>query len=229
MDLWKIVVPALAGSGLVAWGALDPRSQLFGVTLRRVERGCALTFDDGPDPEVTPRLLSLLDRYKVPATFFVLGKYVRQHSGLTREICARKHQIGNHSYAHPSLLFMTRPQIRDELNRCEDAIVSATGKHTDCVRPPFGFRGPHFDTVARQAGFSRTVMWSVNAHDWNAQPAASVGRRLQKVGQGDIVLLHDGDHRTPGADRSHMLQALEYWLPRWKDSGLEFVLTAPGC
>jgi peptidoglycan-N-acetylglucosamine deacetylase len=222
MDLWKIVVPGLACTGLAAWGALDPRSQLFGLTQRRVERGCALTFDDGPNPEVTPRLLSLLDRYAVPATFFVLGKYVCQHPELTLEISAR-HQIGNHTYAHPNLLLMTRRQIRDELNRCEDAIIAATGKRTSYVRPPFGFRGPQFDSAAHKAGFSRTVMWSVSAHDWNVQPPASVGWRLQKVGQGDIVLLHDGDHRTSNADRSHMLKALEYWLPRWKDSGLEFV------
>jgi peptidoglycan/xylan/chitin deacetylase (PgdA/CDA1 family) len=164
----------------------------------------------------------LLERYEVPATFFVLGKYVRQHPELTLEISARKHQIGNHTFAHPSLLFMSRQQIRDELKRCEDAIVAATGKRSACLRPPFGFRGPQFDSAARQAGFTTTVMWSVNAHDWKAQPAASVGRRLQKVDQGDIVLLHDGDHRVLNADRSYMLQALESWLARSKDSGLEF-------
>src|SRR5262245_48073323 len=102
MNLWTIVVPGLACSGLAAWGALDPRSQLFGVTLRHVERGLALTFDDGPNPEVTPRLLSLLEKYEVPATFFVLGKYVDQNRRLTQEIAAR-HQIGNHTYGHHSL------------------------------------------------------------------------------------------------------------------------------
>jgi peptidoglycan-N-acetylglucosamine deacetylase len=223
MDLWKLIIPALSASGLAAWGALHPASQLFGLTLRRLESGCALTFDDGPNPEVTPRLLSLLDRHEVPATFFLLGKYVREHPELAREIAARNHRIGNHTDAHPSLLFMSPGQIRDQLNRCEDAIVSSTGRRSNYVRPPFGFRGPQFDSVARQAGFSRTVMWSVNAHDWKAQPVASVGRYLRRVGDGDIVLLHDGDHRRSNADRNHMLQALEYWLPRWKDAGLEFV------
>jgi peptidoglycan-N-acetylglucosamine deacetylase len=142
MDLWKIIVPAVSASGLAAWGALHPASQLFGATLRRLERGCALTFDDGPNPEVTPRVLSLLERHEVPATFFVLGKYVRHHPGLTREIAARNHRIGNHTDAHPSLLFMRPRQIRDELNRCEDAIVSTTGRRSNYVRPPFGFRGP---------------------------------------------------------------------------------------
>jgi hypothetical protein len=66
-------------------------------------------------------------------------------------------------------------------------------------------------------------MWSVNAKDWNPQSSESVGRRIGKVKAGDIVLLHDGDHRTSKPDRRHMLQALEFWLPRWKDSGLQFV------
>ena len=66
-------------------------------------------------------------------------------------------------------------------------------------------------------------MWSVSGHDWESQPAARVSRRISKVQSGDIVLLHDGDHRLPNADRSHMIQALEYWLPRWKDSGLQFI------
>ncbi len=223
MEFWKIVVPVLSASGLAAWGAFHPGSQIFGPTLRRLEQGCALTFDDGPNPEVTPRLLALLDRHAVPATFFMLGKYVREHPALVREIAARKHRIGNHTYAHPSLLFMTRSQIRDELNRCEDALVSAIGRRSDCVRPPFGFRGPQFESVARQLGFSKPVMWSVSARDWNPQPAASIIRRLRRARAGDIVLLHDGDHRKSGADRSHTLQALESWLPQSKDSGVEFV------
>ncbi|PYS02269.1 MAG: hypothetical protein DMG12_14085 [Acidobacteria bacterium] len=192
MSPWNVVVPAVAGAGLCAWGALHPRSQLFGPTLRNAGSGCALTFDDGPNPDVTPYVLSLLEKYRVPAT-------------------------------HPSLLLFTRQRIIDELNRCEDAIIEATGRRTTRVRPPFGFRGPQFDSAARRAGFSKVVMWSVNAWDWNPQDPSSVGRRMRKVTRGDIVLLHDGDHRTSKADRRHMLQALEFWLPRWKDSGLEFV------
>ncbi len=99
----------------------------------------------------------------------------------------------------------------------------ATGRHSSCVRPPFGFRGPQFHSAAREIGLSEVVMWSVSGHDWESQPAARVSRRISKVQSGDIVLLHDGDHRLPNADRSHMIQALEYWLPRWKDSGLQFI------
>ena len=72
-------------------------------------------------------------------------------------------------------------------------------------------------------GFSKIIMWSVSGRDWKPQPVARVSRRLRKVRSGDVVLLHDGDHRAPNADRSHMLRALEYLLPYWQDSGLQFI------
>src|SRR5262245_20191855 len=138
LRMFSALVPLVAGSAVCAWGALHPKSQLFGPTLCNTGSSCALTFDDGPNPDVTPRLLSLLDKYAVRSTFFVLGKYVRKYPALTAEIAARNHEIGNHTDTHPSLLFFTRQRIVDELSRCEDAIVQAAGKHTTCVRPPFG-------------------------------------------------------------------------------------------
>ena len=221
MEAWNLLIPA-AATGLCAWGAFHPRSRLFGPVVSSAGNACALTFDDGPNPSITPRLLSLLDRHDIPATFFLLGKYVRQDPSLAAEIAAGRHVIGNHTYAHPNLLFFSRGRIEDELNRCEDAIVKATGRRSACVRPPFGFRGPQFYSAARSAGFSEIVMWSVSARDWTPQPWQRISRRVRRVRQGDILLFHDGDHRTSNADRGHTLDALEYWIPRWKDSGLRF-------
>src|SRR5438105_15116366 len=142
---------AAAGMGYCAWGAFHPRSELFGSTVCSVENGCALNFDDGPNPKVTPRLLALLEKHKVSATFFVLGKYARENPQLTAEIAAAGHVIGNHTESHPNLVFSSRKRILDELKRCEEAIVQATGRHSRCVRPPFGFRGPGFASAAPEA------------------------------------------------------------------------------
>jgi peptidoglycan-N-acetylglucosamine deacetylase len=223
MNALEIAIPVLTAIGVPAWAGLHPRSQLFGPTISKVENGCALTFDDGPNPRVTPKLLALLEKYDVPATFFVLGKYVAEYPALTREIVAAKHTIGNHSNSHPSLLFFSQRRIMDELNLCSSSVTAATGQSTTLLRPPFGFRGPQFHSVTQRMGFSKIVMWSVSGRDWTAQPHSRVIHRIQKAKSGDIVLLHDGDHRVPNADRSHMLEALAYWLPRSQDAGLKFV------
>jgi peptidoglycan/xylan/chitin deacetylase (PgdA/CDA1 family) len=223
MNPLEVAIPAVAALGIPAWASFHPRSQLFGATVCSAGLGCALTFDDGPNPRVTPKLLALLEKHRVPATFFVLGKYVEQYPGLTAEILAAKHSLGNHTYAHPSLLFFSQRHIMDELNRCGEAVSEATGQIMSLVRPPFGFRGPQFHSAVQKTGSSKVVMWSVSGHDWNPQPAARITRRIRRVKPGDVVLFHDGDHRVPNADRSHMLEALAHWLPRWQDAGLKFV------
>ena len=135
MNPLEIVIPTVAALGIPAWGAFHPGSQLFGATVRSAGEACALTFDDGPNPSVTPKLLALLEKHRVPATFFVLGKYVEQHPALTGEIVAN-HTIGNHTYGHPSLLFFSKRQIMNELRRCEDAVLGATGQAMSIVRSP---------------------------------------------------------------------------------------------
>lgn len=183
----------------------------------------ALTFDDGPNPAITPSLLDLLDRHGAKATFFVIGERVRKFSALTKAIAGRGHTIGNHTENHRALTFLTQHQIEDQLARCDEVIEAATGGRARGMRPPWGFRGPQFQAVMRTRADTRVVMWSVAARDWNVQPAERVIRRLRGVKGGDIVLLHDGDHRVVEGDRRHTVAALEHWLPRWKDSGLRFV------
>jgi peptidoglycan/xylan/chitin deacetylase (PgdA/CDA1 family) len=91
------------------------------------------------------------------------------------------------------------------------------------MRPPFGYRGPHLSPVVRRVGFRGVVMWSRGARDWRPQPIADMVHRLRRVRGGDIVLLHDGDHRRLRGDRNITLAALDYWLPMWISAGLQFV------
>lgn len=184
----------------------------------------ALTFDDGPNPAATPALLDLLEAHAVRATFFLIGSHVRAFPALAREIAARGHAVGNHTETHPNLIFLSRAKLREELNRCREAILSAVGgAGPRWMRPPFGFRGSQLDAVVRELGYSGVAMWSKWAWDWKPQPAQPVIHRLRRVIGGDIVLLHDGDHRLLEGDRRHTIAALAHWLPRWKEAGMRFV------
>lgn len=221
----EAVCGACGTGAFLSWASVAPRSQLFGPTVRRTgdPSTMAITFDDGPNPAVTPALLDLLEKYQARATFFLIGRNVRLFPELTREIAARGHAIGNHTETHPSLTFMHPRRIAGQLTRCDEAIESVTGKRPRWMRPPFGFRGPQLNGVVRQRGSLGVVMWSVLAWDWKPQPAAPVIRRLRRARGGDIVLLHDGDHRVVEGDRRHSVDALAHWLPRWRDRGLRFV------
>jgi peptidoglycan/xylan/chitin deacetylase (PgdA/CDA1 family) len=183
----------------------------------------ALTFDDGPNPAVTPALLDLLERHGARATFFQIGKYARALPSLTKEVFERGHTIGNHTETHPRLTFLSPKRITEELDRCSQALVTATGQTSRWLRPPYGFRGPQLDGAVRTwRDNTRVVMWSISGRDWRPQPVEKIIQRLHRAQGGDIVLLHDGDHRMSHGDRRLTISALEYWLPRWKDTGIRF-------
>ncbi len=246
MNPWLIEAPAaalLAAAGITAYGAVYPRSQLFGRTICRTNspRKLAITFDDGPNPAITPRLLDLLSQYNARATFFLIGRYVRECPDLVKETVARGHTVGNHTETHPNLLWQTPTQVRIELRLCHDAISNTVGSAPKWFRPPFGMRNPCVIPAARELAY-RTVMWTLIPGDWRERPVEWLIARMQPIaqhaqhglansaraavtgaGDGDILCLHDGAHRQLNGDRSRTLAALEYWLPRWRDLGLEFV------
>jgi peptidoglycan-N-acetylglucosamine deacetylase len=221
---WFAAGGVCAASGIFAWGAVAPSSELFGPTLRRLagSSAIAITFDDGPNPSVTPQLLDLLERHKATATFFLIGKYVRAAPALAKEIVERGHALGNHTETHPRLTFLSSQGIEDELQRCDDAILSAAHRKPLWMRPPYGYRSPMLDRVVRRRGGAGVAMWRVSAADWKTTSPEPVIRRLRRAQPGDVVLLHDGDHRVPNGDRHHVIKALEYWLPRWNDAGMRF-------
>jgi len=128
-----IAVPSVIAAGvaaMTAYGAAHPRAQLFGHTTFQTNsaRKLAITFDDGPNPALTPQLLELLAKYNANATFFLVGKYVRESPALVKEIAARGHLIGNHTETHPHLVFCGREETRCELQSCSQAIAQIIHK-----------------------------------------------------------------------------------------------------
>jgi len=214
-----------AAAGTWAWGSFLPSSQLFGATIRRTgdPQAMALTFDDGPNPAATPRLLDLLDLHNIHATFFLIGGRVRQFPALAARIAAAGHSIGNHTDTHPILTFQSPRRIQFELEACRSAIAGAIGHDPQWMRPPFCARGPHVTVALHHAGFGAAVMWSAWARDWKEKTPEGVMRHLRRAGGGDVVLLHDGDYRVPEGKRQHTIDALAIMIPKWKSAGIRFV------
>jgi peptidoglycan/xylan/chitin deacetylase (PgdA/CDA1 family) len=237
-----IAGPAVAAgvAGIAAYGAFYPRSQIFGPAIwcTNSPRKLALTFDDGPNPAITPKLLDLLDRFNAKATFFLIGRFVRECPEIVKETVARGHSVGNHTETHPNLLWSSPTQVRIELRLCQDAIRNATGLPPKWFRPPYGMRNPWAIRLARELG-CQTEMWTLMPGDWRDKPVEWLIPRMQPIadhvlkssksisksggGWGDVLCLHDGSHRGLNGDRTRTLAALEHWLPRWRDLGFEFV------
>ncbi len=204
---------------------MAPTGQWYGRTFTGLARGgkqIALTYDDGPNDPHTLRLLEVLARHNVHATFFLIGRFVQQRPDIAREIVRAGHVVGNHTFNHPSLIFKSAAEIRQELTACGSALHDAVGAHSNLFRPPFGGRRPAVLRIARELGLE-PVMWNVTGYDWNAPSAAAIERKVTKqIRGGDVILLHDGGHKAMGADRSQTVLATEKLIERYKGEGYEF-------
>jgi peptidoglycan/xylan/chitin deacetylase (PgdA/CDA1 family) len=178
-------------------------------------RGVALTFDDGPDPEWTPRVLDLLDAADAKATFFVIGRKVDAHADVVREIVRRGHALGLHSYEHDRLFSLRgERRVKSDLERGLAAIERVTGVRPSIFRPPIGHTNPVIARVADAMDLA-IVGWSVSGRDGvRADPARVAARVRGGLRDGAIVLLHDaaerGD-REPAAVRAlpEILRAID--------------------
>ena len=223
-----IGLAAAAAASAAGYQSMAPTGQWLGRTLASGTPGSrqlALTFDDGPNDPHTLRLLEVLAGHGVSATFFMIGRYVRERPDIARAVAAAGHVIGNHTFTHPLLIFQSGAQTRVELTSCRQALEDAIGGHSNLFRPPFGGRRPATLRIARELGL-KTVMWNVTGYDWEAPPAAvieaKVARQIRAEG-GDVILLHDGGHKAMGADRAQTVIATDNLIRRYKEQGFEFV------
>ena len=205
---------------------MAPTAQWYGRTFTGLTRGArqiALTYDDGPNDPHTLRLLEVLALHRVQATFFLIGRYVRQHPELVREVVQAGHIVGNHTFTHPLLTFKSENEIRQELSDCRIALQDVIGEHSNLFRPPFGGRRPAVLRLARELGLE-PVMWSVTGYDWNSPPASVIERKVtRQIRGGDVILLHDGGHKQMGADRSQTVIATDRLISIYGSQGYEFV------
>ncbi len=216
-------VAGIAAAGLCTYAALSAGSQLFGRTLiaNRNPNEIALTFDDGPNDPYTFRLLEILAAHQIRATFFMIGRFVRQRPDIVRAVQAAGHLIGNHTMTHPWLVMESPANVRRELADCNAALEDVLGERVSYFRPPHGSRRPDVLRTARELGLT-PVMWNVIGHDWESGIRAEdvlrhveTGiRRNRRAGWGSNIVLHDGGQAGIGQDRSATVRAIQHLLPR---------------
>ena len=223
---WALGAVVLNHAVLTAAG-LWPRSSLLGPNLIRlpdaaVARGeIAITVDDGPDPEVTPRVLDILDTFRARATFFCIAERAHAQPALVREIVARGHSVQNHSQVHRHNFSLLGPRaMAAEIGRAQDTLAGITGVRPTCFRAPAGLRNPFLDPVLHRLGL-QLVSWTRRGFDTRERDPQRVLLRLSKgLARGDILLLHDG-HAARGAhDRAIVLDVLPLLLDRVRGDGL---------
>jgi peptidoglycan-N-acetylglucosamine deacetylase len=222
-----MLLPALAATGAAAltaggyaYAAMCPTSQIFGkaIVASPQAQEFALTYDDGPNDPYTLQLLDVLAKHDVKATFFVIGRFVRQRPDIVRAIRSAGHLVGNHTVTHPVLLFQSPQRVREELAGCNAAIEDALGEPVHYFRPPHGARRPDVLHTAHELGL-KPVLWNVMGYDWKPTTAEAVLgnlqkgiRRNQRRNTGSNLLLHDGGQAGIGQDRAHSVIATDRLL-----------------
>ncbi len=221
-----IGLSAAAAASALGYQTMSPTGQWYGRTFAKGIHGSkqlALTYDDGPNDPYTYKLLEVLEKYSIHATFFMIGEFVRQRPEIARAVAQAGHVIGNHTFEHPRLIFASEAQTRKQLVDCRNALNDAIGEHSNLFRPPFGGRRPATLRIARHLELE-TVMWNVPSYDWKARSAAVIEEKVaRQIRGGDVILLHDGQHRAFGADRGQTVIATGNLIRRLKESGYEFV------
>jgi peptidoglycan-N-acetylglucosamine deacetylase len=228
---WMWIVAVLAGNHLVViTSVFCPRGRLLGPNVVRLPAAAAargevaLTFDDGPDPDVTPRVLDLLDRFEMKASFFCIGSKVRAHPDIVHDIIARGHTVENHSFDHPHAFAMIGPKRASrDIDAAQAAIERASGCHPRYFRAPNGFRNPWLDPVLARRNL-RYVSWTRRGLDTVRHDAAAVTRALTRdLKAGDILLLHDGNCGRASDGCAMVLTVLPTLLERLHCAGLKSV------
>ena len=190
----------------------------------RQEKRIALTFDDGPHPRYTEKILGILEKYDVKATFFMIGSNARLYPDVARKVSAAGHEIGNHTYTHPHMLKLSEEGLLEEIKKTESVFSEIGIKKPRLFRPPEGYRTKEQCEVLSKEDY-RVVVWSLDTHDWQGKPSSEIIKHVEEnIKGGDILLFHDyisGQNTT--------ITALEQLIPKLLKDGYEFVCVSDLC
>jgi peptidoglycan/xylan/chitin deacetylase (PgdA/CDA1 family) len=235
--LWPWALSAVVANHLALTAAgLWPRATLLGPNLTRLPPGAAargevaLTIDDGPDPEVTPAVLALLDKHAARASFFCVGERIAANPPLAREIVARGHNVENHSQRHLHRFSLLGPRaLRAEIGGAQESIAFATGAAPRFFRAPAGLRNPFLEPQLARAGLT-LVSWTRRGFDTvSPDPDRVLARLTRGLRGGDILLLHDGHARRTAGGAPVILEVLPRLLAAVRAAGLTPVTLRAAC
>lgn len=216
---WLIVTAAITVLLIMVWASADISSGIYLKSFCRkstAEKILTLTFDDGPDEIMTPKVLDVLKQYNIKATFFLIGNKTVQHPQIVKRLIAEGHSIGNHTYSHKGIFPLSSAKVVEtELQNCSDAIADISGVEPKLFRPPFGVTNPIIGRVVRCSGLN-SIGWSIRSLDTLSRRSREdiCSRIIRQLHPGAIILLHD---RCNDADV--LLQML---IPRIIEKGYTF-------
>lgn len=186
---------------------------------RNSEKKIALTFDDGPHPVYTKRILSILNKYNAKATFFIIGANVQHYGSVLDEIVLNGHELGNHTFSHENIKNKSAESIVSELENCTEVIYKKCGQRTNLFRPPGGIMADICISNTTILSDYKIIYWSIDTRDWEHQSSENIAKNvISKIQPGDIILMHDyigKNSPTPAA--------LEIIIPQLQKQGYEFV------
>ncbi len=185
----------------------------------------ALTFDDGPSPVWTPRILDELKRAGIKATFFMIGQHVEKYPEIAKRVAREGHEIGNHTYDHHVLIYYKMYELEKEVKEAEEVIRSVTGRTTKYFRPPKAMLTGEEKQKLKEMGYG-IVLWSLNSKDWVTFDDRYIVRYIVKnIRPGDILLFHDsgGVFTTEGGNRSETVKTIPLLAEKLKEKGYRFV------
>jgi peptidoglycan/xylan/chitin deacetylase (PgdA/CDA1 family) len=189
------------------------------------EKVVALTFDDGPSPVWTPKILDKLKESGVKATFFMLGEHIAKYPEIARRVVAEGHDIGNHTYSHTVLIFSDCKHLKEEIDEGQRIIQEVTGQTTRLFRPPKAWLWESEKALIKSLGYD-IILWTLNSKDWVTFDDQYIVKYLIKnIRPGDIILFHDsgGVFSTEGGDRHETVLAIPTVIRKLRERGYRFV------
>lgn len=189
------------------------------------DKSVALTFDDGPSSEWTPKILDELKKAGIKATFFMIGKHVAQYPQIARRVAAEGHEIGNHTYKHDTLIYYKKGELKKEIEAAEEIIKQVTGQAPRYFRPPKAWLTKREKKKIKEMGYE-IVLWSLNSKDWvTFDDKYIIKFLLRHIQPGDIILFHDagGVFGTENGDRHETVKTIPRLVEKLREKGFRFV------